>query len=368
MPELDVRSLGVQRAGQPQIFSWSDVGPGEGQFVVRTTWSGISAGTELTFVKGTNPSLHARWDARLGVFRGDRPGVGYPVRTMGYMEVGEVVESTTSAVGVGARVAMAYGHRTLKVVDARAERWIVLPDDIDAQVGVLVAHMGPICANGLLHAAADLVGRDVRGLGDGVRGLRILVNGGGVVGLLVGLFARQHGAAEVAVADPTAQRLAAAEALGLMPLDSDAASAWQVVKERWGHGPGDRGADVVFQCRGRAACLADALRAVRPQGAVIDLAFYDAGATEVRLGEEFHHNGLTLRCAQIARVPRGLAPLWTRERLQAETLSLLRTHGELVRRVLVTDRVAFDDGPAFLTELAARRRQSLLALLEMKSV
>ena len=55
-----------------------------------------------------------------------------------------------------------------------------------------------------------------------------------------------------------------------------------------------------------------ALRSLRPQGTVVDLAFYQGGADAVRLGEEFHHNGLAIRCAQIGRVPRGQAHLWDR--------------------------------------------------------
>ncbi len=365
MAEIEVRSLGVERPGEPRIFTWTEDGPQEGQFLVRTLRSGISAGTELTFVKGTNPYLHAAWDDELGVFNEDRPAVGYPVRTMGYMEVGEVVLSRARTVPEGTRVAMAYGHRTLKVAGALGDRWLALPDDLDASLGVLVAHMGPICANGLLHAAADLVGRDVRSLGDGVRGLRVLVTGGGVVGLLAGLYARHHGAAEVALADPTPERRAAAEALGLLALDPEAGPLWRTVKERWRHGPRDRGADVVLQCRGRSAWLAEALRCLRPQGTVVDLAFYDGGAGDLRLGEEFHHNGLSIRCAQIGRVPRGLAPLWTRERLQAETLDLLRAHGDVVRQVLVSDELPFDDAPAFLCDVAARRRHALLAVLDL---
>jgi threonine dehydrogenase-like Zn-dependent dehydrogenase len=119
----------------------------------------------------------------------------------------------------------------------------------------------------------------------------------------------------------------------------------------------------VFQCRGRAASLAEALRSLRPQGTVIDLAFYEGGADQVRLGEEFHHNGLAIRCAQVGRVPRGLAASWPRERLQAEGVRLLRAHGALVERVLVTDVVAFDDGPALLSDLMEHRRHALLAVL-----
>jgi threonine dehydrogenase-like Zn-dependent dehydrogenase len=84
---------------------------------------------------------------------------------------------------------------------------------------------------------------------------------------------------------------------------------------------------VVFQCRGQPAALHLALRLLRPQGTVIDLAFYQGGADAVRLGAEFHHNGLAVRCAQIGRVPRGLAHAWDRERLSAETIDLLRADG-----------------------------------------
>src|SRR6185312_16102896 len=188
--------------------------------------------------------------------------------------------------------------------------------------------------NGVLHAAADAVGGPVRSLADGVAGRRVLVVGAGVVGLLTGLLARHHGAAEVAVVDAPAGRLAVAEALGLtaLPLTDDVPT---VLKRRWRHGPADHGTDVAFQCRGQPAALA--LAAVRPQATVVDLAFYQGGADAVRLGEEFHHNGLSLRCAQIGRVPRGQGHLWDRSRLSAETIDLLRAHGPAVADHLVTD-------------------------------
>lgn len=131
------------------------------------------------------------------------------------------------------------------------------------------------------------------------------------------------------------------------------------LKTRWRHGPGDRGADLVFQCRGQPRFLGLALRLLRPQGAVIDLAFYPADCPELRLGEEFHHNGLTVRCAQIGRVPRGTAHLWDRERLSAETLALLREHSDAVRKYLITDVVPWSQAPDTLVALAEGRRHTL---------
>lgn len=335
----------------------------DGMFRVETLYSGVSAGTELSYVKGTNPYLSVTWNPDLGLFQPGKPSTPYPVARLGYMQVGRVVESATPAITPGTIGAMTYGHRTGYVADALAERFVPLPDDLDPLLGVYVAHMGPICANGLLHAAADLYGTDVRSLADGVRGRRVAVTGGGAVALLTALFARRHGAASVVVIDPTPQRRGVAEALGLETLDPDADDPALVLKTRWAHSAGDRGADVVFQCRGQAWALQLALRLLRPQGTVIDLAFYQAGAGEVRFGEEFHHNGLSLRCAQIGRVPRGLTPTWDRERLSADTIDLLRAYGDPIRRHLVSATVPFEESPALLTDLAGRRRQELQVVL-----
>ncbi|WP_345397424.1 zinc-binding dehydrogenase [Nonomuraea salmonea] len=237
----------------------------DGGFMVATAHSGVSAGTELTYVKGTNPYLGASWDPALGLFLDGAPSVAYPVRGIGYMQVGLVVETRTRAVREGALVAMAYGHRTAYVADPMTDRFVELPDDLDPLLGIYVAHMGPICANGLLHAAHDLHGPAVRDLGDGVRGRRVAVVGAGVVGLLTACFAMYAGAAEVVVVDETPSRLEIAAALGAGTMDAAQDPAVEL-KRRWRHGPNDRGADVVFQCRGQARALALGLRLLRPPG------------------------------------------------------------------------------------------------------
>jgi threonine dehydrogenase-like Zn-dependent dehydrogenase len=357
-----VQVLVIERPEVARLVDEEEPAPSNGQFRVDTLYTGLSAGTELTYFKGTNPYLHAVWDQQLGVFRHDRPATGFPVRAPGYMEVARVCETASDAVAVGDLVALAYGHKTGHTVDPLRDRFMRLPRELDPVLGVYIAHMGPICANGLLHAAADVAGPGALRLDDGVRGRNVLVTGAGVIGLLVGLFARQHGAAEVLVADATPERLRAAEGLGLDAVDDAEGTAWRVVKERWRRGPSDCGADVVFQCRGRTAALAGALRSLRPQGTVVDLAFYQGGAPDLALGEEFHHNGLTIRSAQISRVPRELTHLWDRRRLAAATVELLQTHGPAIREHLVTDVLPLAQAPALLADLAARRRHIIQAV------
>ncbi|PZG21951.1 zinc-binding alcohol dehydrogenase [Micromonospora craterilacus] len=357
------RVLVVSGPGRVELVEQDPPPLPAGGFRVHTLFSGVSAGTELSYVKGTNPYLTATWNADLGLFQPGAASTPYPVRSLGYMQVARVVESDTPAVPVGAVGAMTYGHRTAAVADPVAQRFVPLPEDLDPLLGVYVAHLGPICANGLLHAAADLYGAGARELADGVRGRRVAVVGAGAVGLLTALFARRHGAASVVLLDPTPQRRAVAGALGLDPVDPGDGDPAVLLKTRWPHGAGDRGADVVFQCRGQGWALHLALRLLRPQGTVIDLAFYQSGADAVRLGEEFHHNGLSVRCAQIGRVPRGLAPTWDRERLSAETIDLLRADGAAIRTHLVSAVVPFAQAPALFADLAAGCRQELQVVL-----
>jgi threonine dehydrogenase-like Zn-dependent dehydrogenase len=359
---LTVRSLGTRAEGQPDLFEWKIDPPGPGQMLLRTLHSGVSAGTELAVVKGTAPKFGLGWDGERCLFTPGPPAKRYPVPVMGYMEVAAVGTSNTDRYRPGQLVAAAYGHVSAHVADPSRDLVVPLPTALDPLLGIYVAQMGPIAANGLLHAAAEERGDQVSSLGDGVRGKRVVVVGAGVVGLLVALFAIDAEALEVVVVDPTSARRRAAEALGCDAVDE--AGLPTRIKDRWRHGPGDRGADVVFQCRGRAASLHAALASLRPQGTVIDLAFYQGPATDVRLGEEFHHNGLTIRCAQIGRVPRRLEARWDRCRLASETIRLLLTHGRALRRALEPVVVPLADAPGLLRDMATVRRDVIQAVVE----
>ncbi len=350
-----VRSLGIEAPGKAYFFSYDENPPSEGQVRLDALYSGFSAGTELTFLKDTNPYLRSRWDAERGVFVGGEPSVRFPVPFLGYMEVGRVSESHADGFKPGDVIGSTYGHKSGHIADPFRELMVRIPEDIDPILGVFVAQMGPIAANGILHADAEVYGQDVRHLGESLAGKCVVVFGGGTVGMLTALFAQSAGA-ETIVAEPSPWRRDRAAALGLKAMAED--EAWQHAKT-WHHGGNDRGADVVFQTRARSESMHDALRALRPQGTVIDLAFYQDGADRTRFGEEFHHNGLSIRCAQIDRVPRGLSHQWDRRRLSAETMSLLKCHGETIRRELITHIVPIGDAPAFLSHLVCERPEFL---------
>ncbi|MBE2236488.1 MAG: oxidoreductase, partial [Caldilineaceae bacterium] len=68
---------------------------------LRTLYSGISAGTELTAYRGSNPYLHKRWDDARRLFVPDsETSLRFPVVGFGYEECGEVIETGTAVTQV----------------------------------------------------------------------------------------------------------------------------------------------------------------------------------------------------------------------------------------------------------------------------
>lgn len=358
-----IRSLGVEAPGRPYFFEYEEGPPGDGQVRLDTLYTGLSAGTELTFLKNTNPYFRSGFDGERGAFVMNEPDLHYPVPFLGYMEVARVSESRAHGFSEGDVVATTYAHKSGHIANPFHDLLVPMPTDVDPLLGVLVAQMGPICANGILHADSEAFGVQVPFLGAGVKDRPVIVIGGGTVGLMTALFARALGASEVVVTDPSEFRRCKAEAMGLVAMTED--HAWQHAKARWHDGAMGRGADLVFQTRAQSASLHTALKALRPQGTVIDLAFYQGGADALRLGEEFHHNGLNIRCAQINRVPRGLATLWNRRRLALATIDLLKSEGTRIREHMITHVVPMDDAPEFLTDLIKNRPDFLQVVFQV---
>ncbi|VTR76585.1 zinc-dependent alcohol dehydrogenase [Cellulomonas hominis] len=266
---------------------------------VRTWYSGVSAGTELTAYRGSNPYLTRSWDADRRLFTDGEPTFGYPVVGWGYSEVGQVVEvgALVQDLAVGDVVHGIWGHRSEAVLPAAALAGRTLPAGVDPVVGVF-ARVGSIALNGLL-AAGTRLGEDVA------------VFGQGVIGLLATRLAVLSGARVLAV-DAQPRRLAAAGELGahdLVPADVPG-GAGAAVRELTGGG-----ADAAIELSGSTAALHEAIRSVVVTGTVAASGFYQGGADALRLGEEFHHNRVRLVSSQISGAPAELATRWDQPRL-----------------------------------------------------
>lgn len=326
---------------------------GPRQVRVRTLYSGISAGTELAAYRGTSPFLRKRWDPTRRLFEqedGDA-SLTYPLTTWGYEEVGEVVErgaelGDSGDLPRGTRVYGTWGHRSQAVIDAATASQRVLPPDMEPLLGIY-SHIGPIALNGVLDTAVRL-------------GETVAVFGLGVVGQLVAQLLHRAGARVIGV-DGISQRRDTALGLGLdVALDPA-----EPVAERIREITAGRGADVCVEASGSTRALHEATRACAYGSRVVVLGFYQGDAAGLFLGEEFHHNRISLVCSQIGGVAVELQQRWDRLRL-VFTFMDLAARGDVRCTPLITHRVPADDAPSMYELLDARPHDVLQAVLDFR--
>lgn len=297
----------------PQRVAVLDEPPAElgpGQVRVRTSFSGISAGTELTAYRGTNPYLNRTWDPELRLFADGGAGPGYPVAGLGYSEVGEVVEVAPDLAGdptvppAGTQVWGIWGHRGEAVLPAGQLRGCLVPAGLDP-VAATFARVGAVALNAVLAADVHL-------------GETVAVFGQGVLGLLATRLVQLSGGTVVAV-DAVPGRLAKALEFGAdAVVDARDGTAGARLREL----TDGRGADVAIEISGNYRALHDAIRSVTVDGRVVAAGFYQGDGVGLRLGDEFHHNRVRLVCSQIGGVPPAVAGRWNQARLNRTFLRL----------------------------------------------
>ncbi len=309
----------------PKVVELIDCAPQPltpGTVRLATWYSGISAGTELTAYRGSNPYLTKTWDAGTRLFTEGRPTFGYPVVGWGYSEVGQVVEVAPDVTSLrpGDLVHGIWGHRSDAVVAADLLAHRILPPGIDPVCGTF-ARVGSIALNAVL-------------AGDVRLGEEVAVFGQGVIGLLATRLAVLSGARVLAV-DAQPSRLQVAREMGAADVvAADAQGGAGAVVRELSAG----GVDAAIELSGSDRALHEAIRSVVIEGTVVASGFYQGGAGNVRLGEEFHHNRVRIVSSQISGTPVGLGTRWNQARLVAAFIAQAAAGAVDVGR-LVTDLV-----------------------------
>lgn len=308
---------------------------GENEVRLRTLFSGVSAGTELSQYRGTSPFMNKLWDNDARLFRADGPpSWTFPIRNLGYEEVGEITELGRGVEGldVGQRIFGTWGHRTGHILDAAEAKARIMPHGADPRIGIF-SHIGAVALNGVHDARIRL-------------GDLIVVFGLGVPGQIVAQAARASGARVIGV-DPSASRRARFLALGgLRALDPVEAPISDIVK---GETAG-RGADICIEVSGAPSALAEAMRTVAYASRVVAMGFFQGEVRGLHLGDEFHHNRIELISSQISGVAPDGSHRWSKLRLWQQAVAL-QHEGVLDLVPLITDTVPFDQAPELFARL-----------------
>jgi 2-desacetyl-2-hydroxyethyl bacteriochlorophyllide A dehydrogenase len=301
----------------------------DGQVLVRTTFSGISSGTELLAYRGElDPELAV--DETIGALGGT---FRYPFR-YGYSCVG-VVEESRSAVSNGTVVFAFHPHQDRFVTNATA----VLPLGGDAG---REATLFPLVETALQVTldAGPLLGETV------------VVYGLGVVGALTSLLLQRTGA-RVLAAEPRPWRREAIAALGVETVAPDQLAG---TLESQGRGR----VPLVIEASGNPEVLASALGLLAHEGTVLVASWYGTKAVTLPLGQEFHRRRLTIRSTQVSTIPARLADRWDGDRRSHAVVDLL---GELPLASLATHTFPFEDAAQAYAALEAGQRGLIHAAL-----
>ncbi len=300
-----------------------------GQVRISTLFSGISAGTELTAYRGTNPYLTSRWDDESRLFVPGATTFSYPVDGWGYEEVGEVVEVAPDVAvpEVGDVVWGTWGHRERVIRPAAWAAARILPPGTPPVRGIF-SHIGAIALNVVLDADVHL-------------GETVAVFGAGVPGQLVGQLARLNGARVIAV-DREPNRLQVASRLGAdHTIDATGGKVAEQIRDL----TGGRGADACLEISGAYPALHEAIRSVAYSSRVVVAGFFQGDGQGLRLGEEAHHNRVQLTVSQISGVAPHLQHRWNEYRLQTTAVGLAAS-GRLEVEPLISHRIPAADAPA----------------------
>jgi threonine dehydrogenase-like Zn-dependent dehydrogenase len=303
--EIGGRTVRILETGEVDCHEYPVAALPPGHVRVKTVKSAISPGTEMTYLGtgATNPYLHKRWDADLRIFVPGKRSVEYPI-VFGYRAAGEVVESGEPTVPRGTPVYGKWRHTEFVSLPAEVAADQRIPVGVSVDDAVDLGQMAPIGMNAIAYA------------GDELRGVPAVVFGAGPVGLIVAQLAAASGAVEVHVVDRLASRLEVARTCALETLlAAEGVDVARELKLRLGA----ESVAVAFECTGSTRALQEAIRTVRRRGRVVAVGFYQGEATGLFLGDEFHHNGVEIRSAQIGNIH----PDRTLAELRREVLALL---------------------------------------------
>lgn len=335
------------RAVELQEYEEPPLGPGEVR--LRTLFSGISAGTELTQYRGSNPYLTKRWDGDRRLFVEGDVSMAYPVRGTGYEEVGRVAEVGADAGGVaeGDVVYGTWGHRSTHVVQGSWAAERTLPRGLDPVAGVF-SRIGAIALNSVLDADIHV-------------GEWVAIFGQGVPGLIATQLATLNGGSVIAV-DAIEPRLELARRAGAVEtVDFRAQDPGETIKAL----TDGRGADVSIELSGFASALHSAVRSTAYNSRVVASGFFQGGATALLLGEEFHHNRIEIVCSQIGGVSPRLDHRWDLRRLE-RTIMGLQADGRVDLRPLISHTVPVAEAAEAFDLLDERPHEAVQVVLSFE--
>lgn len=307
-----VRALWYTAPGKAELRQTALPAPTSEQVIVKTIFSGLSRGTERLVFEGKVPeSEYSRM--RLPTQEGE---FSFPVK-YGYAAVGTVEEGPAAL--KGKTIFALHPHQERFVIPASAA--VVVPDSVPARRAVLTAN---------LETALNILWDGHAAPAD-----RIVVIGGGLVGLLTAALAAGLPGAEVTVVDKDKSRSDIAKKIG---------AAFALPENA------PKEADLVVNASASEAGLCLGIELAGTEASVVEASWHGDKPVSVPLGGNFHSRRLRIISSQVGTLPAERRARWTHHRRMDAVMRLL---ADPRFDALLGEEVAFADLPRELPRLLA---------------
>jgi 2-desacetyl-2-hydroxyethyl bacteriochlorophyllide A dehydrogenase len=294
---------------------------------VKTIYSGISHGTEMNVYRGIAPFFNKTWDPSLRLFKIGKASWEYPI-TYGYEEVGRVIEVGNEVTGIkeGDIVALGYGHRTTAILNSDIAKANVLPSGVEPIEGIFMG-IAPTALNIILDASIRV-------------GEAVAIFGQGVVGLITMQLAKLNGADPVIAVDLIDKRLNLSKKLGadIILNPQKCKDVAQTIREL----TDGKGVDIAIEVSGSYKALHEAIRSCAYSSKVVAAGFYPLAGKDLFLGEEFHHNRITIVGSQIAGINPELKHRWDHSRLRKTIINMIQKR-KINLKELISHQIPFEE-------------------------
>lgn len=319
----------------------------QGEVLVRSIVSAVSAGTELLFLRGQVPET-MKIDESIEDL--DREPVRYPLK-YGYATVGRIVQvgRDVEADLEGRLVFAFHPHESSFVTTPDA--LVELPEGMHPEKAALLPTMET--AVSLVMDAQPVVGE------------QLVVVGLGMVGLFVTQLLASMPLGRLVGVDGLEPRREHALRLGAdVVVDSADRNVVDSIRDALSISPGAeeyRGADLAFELSGNPTALDVAIRSVGFDGRVLIGSWYGTKPAPLEsLGEAFHRNHVRVLSSQVSRMNPRWTGRWTKRRRLQTALDRLK---QLEHAPLITHRFPVERAPDAYQLLRNHPEEALQVLL-----
>lgn len=291
--------------------------PAQGEVLVQTLCSAISAGTEMLVYRGQIPTDMAL-DATIDNMQEQAT---YPLQ-YGYACVGRVLQvgADVDAWWLG-KVVFSFQPHASHFIAAHSAL-IPLPDGIEPEAAMFLPNM---------ETAVNLVHDGNPQLGE-----RVVVLGQGIVGLLLSHLLTQFPLLQLSAVDGVLARCERALQLGVHQV-FDPVSDIGILKSQLA---ACNGADLIFEVTGVPEALNLAIDLSGYTSRIVIGSWYGSKSATVALGGKAHRNRLQISTSQVSTVAPQLSGRWDKERRYELAWKMLR---ELQPQKLITHRMPLAD-------------------------